>query len=101
MVTGRNRLAALPGIPTATEMGVPLVASSWFAVYGPTGMSADLQNRLSLAIKQVVESDSFKKRAEDQGAKAVVMSSAELAALEANERKMWARIVKVANIKAD
>ena len=31
----------------------------------------------------------------------VVMSSAELAALEANERKMWARIVKVANIKAD
>lgn len=101
MVTGRNRLAALPGIPTATEMGVPLVASSWFAVYGPTGMSADLQNRLSLAIKQVVESDNFKKRAEDQGAKAVVMSSAELAALEANERKMWARIVKVANIKAD
>ncbi|MES2362077.1 MAG: tripartite tricarboxylate transporter substrate binding protein [Pseudomonadota bacterium] len=101
MVTGRTRLAALPNIPTATEMGVPLVASSWFAVYGPTGMSADLQNRLSLAIKQVVESDNFKKRAEDQGAKAVVMSSAELAALEANERKMWARIVKVANIKAD
>ena len=101
MVTGRTRLAALPNIPTATEAGVALVASSWFAVYGPTGLSADLQNRLSLAIKQVVESDSFKKRAEDQGAKAVVMSSAELATLEANERKMWARIIRVANIKAD
>ena len=101
MVTGRARLAALPNVPTATEAGVPLVASSWFAVYGPSAMSADLQNRLSLAIRQVVEADSFKKRAEDQGAKAIVMSSAELSTLEANERRMWARIIKVANIKAD
>ena len=101
MVTGRARLAALPNVPTATEAGVPLVASSWFAVYGPSAMSADLQNRLSLAIRQVVEADSFKKRAEDQGAKAIVMSSAELSTLEANERRMYARIIKVANIKAD
>jgi tripartite-type tricarboxylate transporter receptor subunit TctC len=101
MVTGRTRLAALPNIPTATEAGVPLVASSWFAVYGPNSLSADLQNRLSLAIKQVVESDSFRKRAEDQGAKAVVMNGAELAALGANERNMWNRVVRLANIKAD
>ncbi|AYQ27255.1 MULTISPECIES: tripartite tricarboxylate transporter substrate binding protein [unclassified Polaromonas] len=101
MVTGRTRLAAQPNVPTATEAGVPLVASSWFAVYGPTGLSADLQSRLSLAIKQVVESEGFKKRAEEQGAKAVVMSGAELATLGDNERKMWGRIVKLANIKAD
>lgn len=101
MVTGRTRLAALPNVQTATEMGVPLVASSWFAVYGPTGLSADLQNRLSLAIRQVVESDNFRKRAEEQGAKAIAMNGAELDALGSNERKMWGRIVKVANIKAD
>lgn len=101
MVTGRTRLAALPNVQTATEMGVPLVASSWFAVYGPTGLSADLQNRLSLAIRQVVESDNFRKRAEEQGAKAIAMNGAELDALGTNERKMWGRIVKVANIKAD
>lgn len=101
MVTGRARLAAQPNVPTAIEAGVPLVASSWFAVYGPTGLSADLQGRLSLAIKQVVESEGFKKRAEEQGAKAVVMTGAELATLGDNERKMWGRIVKLANIKAD
>jgi len=101
MVTGRTRLQALPKVPTATEAGVPLVASSWFAVYGPTSLPDDLQNRLSLAIRQVVESDSFKKRAEDQGAKAVAMSGAELATLAANERNMWGRIVRVAKIKAD
>ena len=101
MVTGRTRLAALPNVLTATEAGVPLVASSWFAVYGPTGMPADLQGKLSLAIRQVVESDNFKKRAEEQGAKAIVMSGAELGTLGDNERKMWGRIVKLANIKAD
>lgn len=101
MVTGRTRLAAQPNVPTAIEAGVPLVASSWFAVYGPTGLSTDLQGRLSLAIKQVVETEGFKKRAEEQGAKAVVMSGAELATLGDNERKMWGRIVKLANIKAD
>ena len=48
-----------------------------------------------------MESDGFKKRAEEQGAKAIVMNSAELAKLAANERNMWGRIVKLANIKAD
>ncbi|MEO8013054.1 MAG: tripartite tricarboxylate transporter substrate binding protein [Polaromonas sp.] len=101
MVTGRTRLAALPSVPTATEAGVPLVATSWFAVYGPNSLSADLQGRLSLAIRQVVESENFKKRAEDQGAKAVAMDGPALAALGTSERSMWSRVIKLANIKAD
>lgn len=101
MVTGRTRLPALPAVPTATESGVPLAASSWFAVYGPASLPDELQNRLSQAIRQVVESDSFRKRAEDQGAKAVAMNGPELARLAASERKMWERIVKVASIQAD
>jgi len=101
MVTGRTRLAALPNVPTALEAGVPLVATSWFAVYGPNSLPGDLQSRLSLAIRQVVESENFKKRAEDQGAKAVAMDGPELGVLGANERSQWSRVVKLANIKAD
>lgn len=101
MVTGRNRLAVLPQVPTATEAGIPLVASSWFAVYGPAGLSADVSAKLTAAIRQVVESETFRKRAEEQGAKAVFMDGPTLAKLADDERKMWGRIVKVANIKAD
>lgn len=101
MVTGRTRLPALPQVPTATEAGTPLVASSWFAVYGPAGLPADLSDRLSGAIKQVVESEVFRKRADEQGAKAVFLGAAELGKLGDAERAMWARIVKLANIRTD
>lgn len=101
MVTGKTRLAALPDVPTASERGVPLVASSWFAVYGPSQMSAELQNRLSAAVRQVVETPEFRQKAEGLGAKAVAMTPAELGKLGADERATWDRIVKVANIKAD
>ena len=101
MVTGKTRLTALPNIPTATEAGVPLVASSWFAVYGPAGLPPELQNRLSAAVRQVVETPEFRRRAEEQGAKAVAMTPAELDALGRSERATWERIIKVAQIKAD
>jgi tripartite-type tricarboxylate transporter receptor subunit TctC len=101
MVTGRTRLPALPDVPTASERGVPLVASSWFAVYGPSSLSPELQARLSAAVRQVVETPEFRRKAEEQGAKAVAMTPAELAKLGADERATWERIVKVANIKAD
>jgi tripartite-type tricarboxylate transporter receptor subunit TctC len=101
MVTGKTRLPVLPDVPTATESGVPLVASSWFAVYGPAGMQPDVQNRLSAAVRQVVESAEFRRRAEEQGAKAVALNPAELAALGAQERATWERVIRVANIKAD
>jgi tripartite-type tricarboxylate transporter receptor subunit TctC len=101
MTTGRTRLAVLPELPTATELGVPLVASSWFAVYGPAGLPAELQNRLAAAVRQVVETPEFRRKAEEQGAKAVATTPAELAALGEKERATWDRVVKLAKIKAD
>jgi tripartite-type tricarboxylate transporter receptor subunit TctC len=78
-------------------MGVPLEASSWFAVYGPSAMAAEVQNRLSAAVRQVVESAEFRKRAEEQGAKAIAMTPAELHALGTKERAQWERVIKAAN----
>ena len=88
-------------MPTATEQGVSLVASSWFVVYGPNGMPVETQARISTAIQQVVASEAFEKRAEEQSAKAPFLNAAELTRLDATDRAMWGRTIKVANIKAD
>lgn len=77
------------------------MASSWFAVYAPNGLTYDTLARISSAIKQVVASDNFKRRAEEQGAKALFLGSADLAKLASAERDTKGRIVKVAGIKAD
>ena len=60
-------------------------------MYGPASLPTSCKNRLSQAIAQVVESENFKKRAEDQGAKAIAMNSDELGKLGAKERSMWNR----------
>jgi tripartite-type tricarboxylate transporter receptor subunit TctC len=52
-------------------------------------------------VRQVVETPEFQRRSEEQGAKAIAMTPAELQALGARERATWDRIVKVAHIKAD
>jgi len=101
LVTGRTRMATLPNVPTAIENGLSLVASSWFGVYGPNSLPTEAANRLSAAVKQVVESEPFRKRAEEQGAKALFLGGSELGKMAADERNMWARIVRAANIKAD
>lgn len=80
---------------------VPLVASSWFAVYGPNGIPNETSTRISSAIKQVVKSGQFRKRAEERGAKAVCLGGTELAKLATSERGMWGRTIKVSGIKAD
>jgi tripartite-type tricarboxylate transporter receptor subunit TctC len=64
-------------------------------------MPSDTLTRISSAIKQVVESDNFRKRAEEQGAKALFLGGTDLAKLASAERATCGRIVKVAGIKAD
>ena len=77
------------------------MALSWFAVYGLNGLIHDTLARLSSAIKQVVASDNFRRRAEKQGAKALFLGSTDLAKLTSAEHDARGRIVKVAGIKAD
>ena len=52
-------------------------------------------------MRQVVESAEFRRRADEQGAKAVAMRPPNWPKLGENERAMWERIVRLAQIKAD
>lgn len=101
-VTGPARLPSLPDVPTTTEAGFPkLDATSWFAVFAPTGTPQPIVDQLSAAIKKVTESDAFKKKAEEQGATADYMSPKQLGDLTRKDLARWAEIAKTANIQAD
>lgn len=101
-ITGESRLSALPNVPTVAEAGYPqLLLDSWFAVYAPAGTPAAVLDKLAGAIKQVVESSEFKKKAEEQGGAAVYMSQSTLGTFTDAELERWGKIIKTAKISAE
>lgn len=101
-VGGKNRLAALPDVPTFAEAGLPgAEATNWWGVMAPAGTPAVVLERLQKDVSAVVESPEMQKRFQLEGAEALRMSPREFGALIAAETTKWTRVVKQAGIKAE
>lgn len=57
-----TRLAALPDVPTLTELGVPLVSNSWSGIVAPSGVPAEVLLRLEAAIRAAMARDEVRAR---------------------------------------
>jgi len=61
--TGVKRSSQLPSVPTVEEAGLKgYVASGWYGIYGPRGMARPIADRLSAAVRQVVEMPDTRER---------------------------------------
>ncbi|MBW5800155.1 Bug family tripartite tricarboxylate transporter substrate binding protein [Halomonas elongata] len=69
MVYSPERMAALPDVPTAEELGYELAGQvvGWSALYGPPDLPEDVITTWDTVLEQVAESDSWLSRAEDRG----------------------------------
>src|SRR4029077_1054890 len=68
-VGGKNRLAALPDVPTFAEAGLPgAEATNWWCVVAPVGTPVSALDRLHKDIAAVVESPEMQKRFQLEGA---------------------------------
>lgn len=101
-VTGPSRLSSLPEVPTAAEAGFPkLDVSSWFAVYAPAATPKPIIEKLTSEIAKIMQTDAFKRKAEEQGATADYMNPQQLAEFTRAELARWGDVVKTANIKPE
>lgn len=101
-VGGKNRLAALPDVPTFAEAGLPgAEATNWWGVVAPVGTPAAVLERLEKEIGAVVESPEMQKRFQVEGAEALRMSPQDFGAHIAAETTKWTRVVREAGIKAE
>jgi hypothetical protein len=65
-VTGRNRLAAAPEIPTVDEAGVPgLYVSFWHALYAPKGTPKAAIAKLNAAVVEALADPTVRRRLAD------------------------------------
>ena len=54
-VAAGERLASLPELPTATELGVSYVMSIWAGIFGPKGLPAPVVTKLSDALDKALD----------------------------------------------
>lgn len=101
-VGSRERLPALPDVPTAIESGFKgFEASNWFGLVAPAGVDNVVVEQWLAAIRFALEQPNVKKRFTEGGLVAGGIPTADFLARVERERATWSRVVKNAGIRAE
>ncbi len=98
-VTGSQRLAVIPNVPTTTELGYPgMQAHVIGAVMAPAGVPSAVVAKLSPIFKDIVASPEMEKLLRDNG-KPLIVGPEELARMLRDEEAIWENAAKLAGYK--
>jgi len=102
-VASRQRLPALPDVPTFDEAGVPkMYASAWYGIVAPAGTPADVVQRLNKEVNAVTSSPEVKQRMESMGALVPAgQTPEEFSTFIQSEIARYAEIVKISGAKME
>jgi tripartite-type tricarboxylate transporter receptor subunit TctC len=101
-VTGPNRLAAMPQVPTLAELGYPEAnLTSLFGIYAPASLPAEVVRRLNADINKVLADKDVQEQLRKLDNVPSTSTPQQFAAVIEREYTANARIVKEANIKAE
>jgi tripartite-type tricarboxylate transporter receptor subunit TctC len=101
-VTGAQRSAALPQVPTVAESGIPgFEVTAWNAIFAPAGTPPAIVNRLNGIVKSGMALPEAKAVMEAQGLDVSTSTPEELGALVKTELAKWAKVIKAAGIKPE
>jgi tripartite-type tricarboxylate transporter receptor subunit TctC len=101
-VTGLERSAALPGVPTVAESGVPgFEVSAWFGFFAPAGTPSAIVTALNAETVKAMRAPDLRERLASQGADAVSNTPEQFSAYVKDELAKWTRVVKASGMKAD
>jgi tripartite-type tricarboxylate transporter receptor subunit TctC len=101
-VTGAQRSAAFPDIPTVAESGLPgFDARPWYALLGPANLNPEITRRLNAAVREIMNTTEFKARLFVLGAEPMAMTPAEFQAFAGTELVKWTKVVKASGATVD
>jgi tripartite-type tricarboxylate transporter receptor subunit TctC len=102
VVTGKVRSPTLPNVPSFTESGIAgMEESSWFGLFTPAGVSADIVNRLNQEVAAVTATPAFNARMEAMAAFPMRATPSEFAASIAAESAKWGEVIRKAGIRME
>ena len=100
-VTSATRSPVVPEIPALAEFLPGFDINSWTSVVGPSRIAPTVVERISMFMKQALESADLKKSFLDRGATTSWSSSADAAAYRASEEKRLGDLIRAAKITLD
>ena len=101
-VTGKERNAALPDVPTFAEAGISgLDVVGFYGLLAPAGTPKDVVAKLSDALRQVLETPDIRNRMVQQGADPAYLSADPFQAYLTAQMPVWAKAVKDSGTKLD
>jgi tripartite-type tricarboxylate transporter receptor subunit TctC len=101
-VTGEKRSPVLPKVPTVAESGLKgYEVTAWNAMFAPAGTPAPIVSRLNALVHKGLQLPETRALLEKQGLDVDPSTPAELGMLVRTELEKWAKVIKVAGIKAD
>jgi tripartite-type tricarboxylate transporter receptor subunit TctC len=98
-----KRMALLPEVPTVAESGLPgYEAVSWFGLFGPPGMPADIVAKINAEVRKTFADPEVKKNFLEQYYFESIAGSPEQLtnAIKADEPK-WRKVIKDAKVQAE
>lgn len=99
-VTTKQRVAALPDVPTIDESGVPgFELGNWWAIFGPGGMPPELADRISADLRKVLADPDVRRRFAEVSGRVIASTRQELADHLARENASWKQIVDAAGVR--
>jgi len=98
-VAASSRNPLLPDVPTLTELGYPVVASSWWGVMAPAGTNADVVQTLNRHIKLVLDDPEVRDYFARQGMTAKGGPPESFAQHISEQTRQWKDVVKQARIR--
>jgi tripartite-type tricarboxylate transporter receptor subunit TctC len=102
VITGRQRSAQLPDVPTMREAGYPaLELVDWFGIFVPAQTPADTVTRLNAAVHEALKAREVRAGMEKLAFDPAGSSPAELARLISMDSERWGPIVKASGFRPE
>ncbi len=98
-VTGKQRLSALPDVPTVAELGYPdFTGYTWNSIAAPRNTPDAVVLRMNQVIADVLQVPDIRQRLEGFGSEfSQAMTPAQVDAFYAEERRVWIPLVREAS----
>ena len=101
-VTDKARAAAMPEVPSSTEVGLPnLISGAWYAMVAPPKLKPELRDQIAKATIEVLKMSDVQERFRALNVEPDGRTPAETDAFIKDEARRWGEVIRANNILAE